>query len=105
MVDAGSLTVTAFISPYKEDRDNVRAILEDDEFMRSIHNVALKNVRNVTLRGLYKKARDGEIPEFTGISAPYEAPEHPEIILDTENETIEESVDRVIHYLKAHRYI
>ena len=55
MVDAGSLTVTAFISPYKEDRDNVRAILEDDEFIEVIHNVALKNVRNVTLRDYIRK--------------------------------------------------
>ncbi|MGX0911276.1 adenylyl-sulfate kinase [Staphylococcus caprae] len=105
MVDAGSLTVTAFISPYKEDRDNVRAILEDDEFIEVYTQCSVEECEKRDPKGLYKKARSGEIPEFTGISAPYEAPEHPEIILDTENETIEESVDRVIHYLKAHRYI
>ena len=54
---------------------------------------------------MYKKARSGEIPEFTGISAPYEAPDHPEIILDTEHESINQSVDRVIQYLKQHQYI
>lgn len=105
MVDAGSLTVTAFISPYKEDRDNVRAILENDEFIEVYTKCSVEECENRDPKGLYKKARSGEIPEFTGISAPYEAPDHPEIILDTEHESIEQSVDRVIEYLKQHQYI
>ncbi|HBO2457016.1 TPA: adenylyl-sulfate kinase, partial [Pseudomonas aeruginosa] len=104
MVDAGSITVTAFISPYKQDRDNVRAILEDDEFIEVYTKCSVEECENRDPKGLYKKARSGEIPEFTGISAPYEAPDHPEIILDTEHESIDQSVDRVIQYLKQHQY-
>ncbi|MEJ7142719.1 adenylyl-sulfate kinase [Staphylococcus capitis] len=105
MVDAGSITVTAFISPYKQDRDNVRAILEDDEFIEVYTKCSVEECENRDPKGLYKKARSGEIPEFTAISAPYEAPDHPEIILDTEHESINQSVDRVIQYLKQHQYI
>ncbi|BAW89812.1 adenylyl-sulfate kinase [Staphylococcus capitis] len=105
MVDAGSITVTAFISPYKQDRDNVRAILKDDEFIEVYTKCSVEECENRDPKGLYKKARSGEIPEFTGISAPYEAPDHPEIILDTEHESIDQSVDRVIQYLKQHQYI
>ncbi len=105
MVDAGSITVTAFISPYKQDRDNVRAILEDDEFIEVYTKCSVEECENRDPKGLYKKARSGEIPEFTGISAPYEAPDHPEIILDTEHESINQSVDRVIQHLKQHQYI
>ncbi|MBC3049219.1 adenylyl-sulfate kinase [Staphylococcus capitis] len=105
MVDVGSITVTAFISPYKQDRDNVRAILEDDEFIEVYTKCSVEECENRDPKGLYKKARSGEIPEFTGISAPYEAPDHPEIILDTEHESINQSVDRVIQYLKQHQYI
>ena len=105
MVDAGSITVTAFISPYKQDRDNVRAILEDDEFIEVYTKCSVEECEKRDPKGLYKKARSGEIPEFTGISAPYEAPDHPEIILDTEHESINQSVDRVIQYLKQHQYI
>ena len=105
MVDAGSITVTAFISPYKQDRDNVRAILEDYEFIEVYTKCSVEECENRDPKGLYKKSRSGEIPEFTGISAPYEAPDHPEIILDTEHESINQSVDRVIQYLKQHQYI
>lgn len=105
MVDAGSITVTAFISPYKQDRDNVRAILEDGEFIEVYTKCSVEECENRDPKGLYKKARSGEISEFTGISAPYEAPDHPEIILDTEHESIDQSVDRVIQYLKQHQYI
>ena len=105
MVDTGSITVTAFISPYKQDRDNVRAILKDDEFIEVYTKCSVEECENRDPKGLYKKARSGEIPEFTGISAPYEAPDHPEIILDTEHESIDQSVDRVIQYLKQHQYI
>ena len=64
----------------------------------------LKNVKRDP-KGLYKKARSGEIPEFTGISAPYQAPENPEITIDTEHDTIEQSVEQIIRYLKEHQYI
>ena len=69
MVDAGSITVTAFISPYKQDRDNVRAILEDGEFIEVYTKCSVEECEKRDPKGLYKKARSGEIPEFTGISA------------------------------------
>ncbi|OEL01157.1 adenylyl-sulfate kinase [Staphylococcus casei] len=105
MVDAGLITVTAFISPYQEDRDAVRALLEDDEFIEIYTQCSLDECEARDPKGLYKKARSGEIPEFTGINAPYEAPSNPEIVLDTENNTVEESVRYIISYLKSHAYI
>ncbi|PTI70124.1 adenylyl-sulfate kinase [Staphylococcus succinus] len=105
MVDAGLITVTAFISPYQEDRDAVRDLLEDDEFIEIYTQCSLDECEARDPKGLYKKARSGEIPEFTGINAPYEAPSNPEIVLDTENNTVEESVRYIISYLKSHAYI
>ncbi|MGO3049837.1 adenylyl-sulfate kinase [Staphylococcus casei] len=105
MVDAGLITVTAFISPYQEDRDAVRALLEDDEFIEIYTQCSLDECEARDPKGLYKKARSGEIPEFTGINAPYEAPSNPEIVIDTENNTVEESVRYIISYLKSHAYI
>ena len=95
---------TAFISPYKQDRDNVRAILEDGEFIEVYTKCSVEECEKRDPKGLYKKARSGEIPEFT-VLALLEAPDHPEIILDTEHESIDQSVDRVIQYLKQHQYI
>ena len=101
MVDAGALTVTAFISPYKEDREGVRALLEDNEFIEVYTKCSVEECEKRDPKGLYKKARSGEIPEFTGISAP----ENPEITIDTEHDTIEQSVVQIIRYLKEHEYI
>lgn len=105
MVDAGTLTITAFISPYAKDRDNVRAIVEDNEFIEVYTRCSLKACEARDPKGLYQKARNGEIPEFTGISAPYEAPHQPEIVIDTENDTIDQSVNQIINYLEDHHYI
>ncbi|MCG1146201.1 adenylyl-sulfate kinase [Staphylococcus epidermidis] len=105
MVEAGALTVTAFISPYKEDREGVRALLEDNEFIEVYTKCSVEECEKRDPKGLYKKARSGEIPEFTGISAPYQAPENPEITIDTEHDTIEQSVEQIIRYLKEHQYI
>lgn len=105
MVDAGALTITAFISPYKEDRDNVRILLKEDEFIEVYTICSVEECEKRDPKGLYKKARAREIPEFTGISAPYEAPEHPEIVINTENQTIDQSVEQIIQYLKNHQYL
>ena len=105
MVDAGALTITAFISPYKEDRDNVRVLFKEDEFIEVYTKCSVEECEKRDPKGLYKKARAGEIPEFTGISAPYEAPEHPEIVIGTENQTIDKSVEQIIQYLKSHQYL
>lgn len=105
MVDAGVVTMTAFISPYEEDRNTVRDILEDGEFIEVYTKCSLDECESRDPKGLYKKARSGEIKEFTGINAPYEEPSNPEIIIDTENESVEESVEKILAYLKENQYL
>ncbi|MBT2598586.1 MULTISPECIES: adenylyl-sulfate kinase [Oceanobacillus] len=105
MVDAGLITLTAFISPYREDRDRVRATLAQGEFIEIYVKCSLDICEVRDPKGLYKKVRLGEINNFTGIDAPYEEPLHPEIIVDTENQTLEESVQMIIQYLKEKQYI
>ncbi|WP_145471575.1 adenylyl-sulfate kinase [Staphylococcus pettenkoferi] len=105
MVDAGLITITAFISPYREDRDNVRAILDDDEFIEIYTQCSVEECERRDPKGLYKKARTGEIPEFTGISAPYEEPRNPEITIDTEQLDVKDAVTQILNYLEEHQYI
>ncbi|UEX90323.1 adenylyl-sulfate kinase [Staphylococcus ratti] len=105
MIDAGLLTLTAFISPYKEDRAHAREIVESSEFIEIYTKASIETCESRDPKGLYQKARRGDIPEFTGISAPYEAPESPEITIDTEQQTIEEAVNTILHYLEVHEYI
>ncbi|MDU3871304.1 MAG: adenylyl-sulfate kinase [Staphylococcus warneri] len=105
MVDSGAITVTAFISPYKQDRDNVRQLFEEQEFIEVYTECSIETCEQRDPKGLYKKARTGEIPEFTGISASYEPPEEPEIIINTEDNSVESSVNQILSYLKEHRYI
>jgi len=98
--DAGFLTMTAFISPYKKDRDLARTLLNKGEFIEVFMSVPLDVAEQRDPKGLYKKARAGEIKEFTGISAPYEEPVNPELTIDTSELDIEQSRDRVIQYLE-----
>ncbi|ASE37132.1 adenylyl-sulfate kinase [Staphylococcus pettenkoferi] len=105
MVDAGLITITAFISPYREDRDNVRAMLDDDEFIEIYTQCSVEECERRDPKGLYKKARTGEIPEFTGISAPYEEPRNPEITIDTEQLDVKDAVKQILNYLEEHQYI
>lgn len=105
MVDAGLITITAFISPYREDRDNVRAILDDDVFIEIYTQCSVEECERRDPKGLYKKARTGEIPEFTGISAPYEEPRNPEITIDTEQLDVKDAVTQILNYLEEHQYI
>lgn len=105
MIDAGIVTMTAFISPYEEDRNTVRAILEDGEFIEVFTKCSLEACESRDPKGLYKKARSGEIKEFTGINAPYEEPSNPEIVIDTEHESVEESVEKIIAYLRENQYL
>jgi adenylylsulfate kinase len=99
--DAGLIVMTAFISPYIIDRDTVREMKSDQNFVEIYCSCSLDTCEERDTKGLYKKARAGEISEFTGISAPYEAPEHPEITVHTDEETVEKSAARVIAYLEA----
>lgn len=97
--DAGFITLTAFISPYVADRKNARALAKNGEFIEVYVHCPLEVCEQRDTKGLFKKARAGEIKEFTGISAPYESPENPEIRLDTSNQSLEESAKVVIDYL------
>jgi adenylylsulfate kinase len=100
-VDAGVVALTAFVSPFKADRDKVRALVPAGDFIE-IHCAADLGVcEQRDTKGLYAKARAGEIKEFTGISSPYEAPEAPELKVDTGSQTLEESVAQVLTYLQA----
>jgi len=104
-VDAGVIVLTAFISPYKEDRDTIRAIVEEGEFIEVFVDTPLEVCEQRDPKGLYKKARAGDIPNFTGISAPYESPDSPEITLKTAETSIEKMVEDVIAELKAKAYL
>ncbi|MEQ7790396.1 adenylyl-sulfate kinase [Staphylococcus nepalensis] len=105
MADAGLVTVTAFISPYKADRDAVRHLLDEADFIEVYTACSLTECEVRDPKGLYQKVRSGEIAEFTGVNAPYEAPTEPEIILDTETLTVEASVSKILDYLQKHQYI
>ncbi|WP_085522304.1 adenylyl-sulfate kinase [Tuberibacillus sp. Marseille-P3662] len=104
-VDAGVMTLTAFISPYQEDREQVRALLDDDEFVEVYVKCDLEEAEERDPKGLYKKARSGEIKGFTGIDAPYEAPENPELVVATDQLTLEASVQKVVNFLLEKGYI
>ena len=97
---AGVLALTAFISPYRKDRDAVRALMEPGEFIEVFMDTPLEVCEARDPKGLYKKARAGQIASFTGISDPYEAPEHAELRLDG-TKPIEELAEEVIAYLKS----
>lgn len=103
--DAGMIVFTSFISPYRADRDAVREIMPDGDFIEVMVEASLETCEGRDVKGLYKKARAGEIPEFTGISAPYEAPEKPELVIDTNNQTVEESVQAVLDFLETNGYV
>lgn len=96
MVDAGLIVITAFISPYRAEREMVRNLLPEDEFVEVYVNTPLEECERRDVKGLYKKARQGELPNFTGIDAPYEAPQAPALTIDTSVLTIEEGVEAIL---------
>lgn len=104
-VDAGTIVITAFISPYEKDRQLVRQLVEREEFIEVFVQCDLSLCEQRDPKGLYKKARNGDIQNFTGISAPYEEPVNPELIIDTEHLSVEEAVQSIITYLEQHGYL
>ena len=98
--DAGVVNITAFISPYRADRDQVRSLMADGDFIEAYVSCPVEVCEERDPKGLYKKARAGEIPEFTGISAPYEAPEKAEITLHTGSDAKEETLRQLVGYLE-----
>ncbi len=103
--DAGVVNLTAFISPYRADRDRVRGIMAAGDFIEVHVDCPIEECERRDVKGLYAKARAGKIPEFTGISAPYEAPEKPELVLRTAELSEEQSVAKVLEYLESKGYI
>jgi adenylylsulfate kinase len=103
--DSGIVVFTAFISPYREDRDAVRELMAEGDFVEVLVDADVATCEDRDPKGLYKKARAGEIPEFTGISAPYEAPERPELVLDTATQSLQESVEQLVGYLEEKGYL
>ena len=97
---AGIVNVTAFISPYRADRDQARATQSEGDFIEVYVACSLEECEARDPKGLYQKARAGQIPEFTGISAPYEEPEQPELIVRTDENSIQECVEQILAYLK-----
>lgn len=104
-VDAGLIVLTAFISPFQADRDQVRKLVDADEFIEIFIDTPLEVCEQRDPKGLYQKARKGDIPHFTGISSPYEAPVDPEIRVRTAESTIEEAVEQIVAYLTEKGYI
>jgi len=106
LVRHGIPVMTAAISPYREVREEVRRMVEAaggrGSFVEVYVNASVDECSRRDVKGLYAKARTGEIPRFTGVSDPYESPEHPEVELDTEHEEIDQSVAKVLAYLDAH---
>jgi adenylylsulfate kinase len=101
----GIIVLTAFISPYRADRDQGRAIQEPRDFVEVFVDCPLEVCETRDPRGLYAKARAGQIPEFTGISAPYEPPKRPELVLQTAEQTAAESAAAVVAFLEKNGYL
>ena len=98
-VEGGIIAMTAFISPYRKDREWVRLLVGKENFVEIFCDCSLEICEKRDVKGLYAKARRGEIPEFTGISAPYEVPENPELHLKTDKMSLNDCVDVVVNYL------
>lgn len=102
MNDAGLIVLTSFISPFKQDRENAANIIGKEDFIEIYVSTPLEECEKRDVKGLYHKAREGEIPNFTGISSPYETPENPDITIDTSKGSIEECVDELMRLLEKH---
>ena len=98
-IESGVITLTAFISPFKEERDKVRKLLANQDLIEIYVKCPIGVCEARDVKGMYKKAKANEIKNFTGISSPYEAPESPDLIVDTDQETLDESVDKVLGVL------
>lgn len=104
-IESGQIVLTAFISPFRTDRKVVRELLEDGEFIEVFVDCSIEECERRDPKGLYKKARNNEIPNFTGISSPYEAPESPEIVVNSEKFSIEDCTKQIYDYLVGKGFI
>lgn len=104
-LEAGTITMTAFISPFRSDRKKVRALFSREDFLEIYCRCPLDVCETRDVKGLYQKARAGEVKNFTGISSPYEAPESPELIVDTDRLNLADSVEMVLNLLRERNVI
>ncbi len=100
MIDAGLVVLAAFVSPYKKDRENIKTIVKDVNFVEIYVNTSIEECERRDVKGLYKKARSGEIKNMTGISAPYEPPTHPDIEIFTEQESVDDAVLKIMNFIR-----
>nr|WP_238701351.1 adenylyl-sulfate kinase [Mariprofundus erugo] len=105
IIEAGVIALTAFISPFRSDRERVRGLVREGDFIEIYCRASLDACEARDVKGLYAKARAGEITDFTGISSPYEEPESPELVVDTGSRPLDECVEQVIAYLTDHHFI
>ena len=105
MLESGLIVMTAFISPFIKDRNEARKLISSDDFIEIYCNASLETCESRDVKGLYKKARAGEITNYTGIDSPYEAPENPDLTIDTDNQSLEGSVSTILSFLKSNGII
>jgi len=101
MLESGLIVMTAFISPFNKDREDARKLISSDDFIEIFCKASLEACEARDVKGLYKRARAGEIKNYTGIDSPYEVPEKPELIIDTDNQSLEESVSIILNFLES----
>jgi adenylylsulfate kinase len=104
-IESGTIALTAFISPYRTDRERVRALVAPGDFIEIYCQCSLEICEQRDVKGLYAKARQGDLPNFTGISSPYEAPENPELIIETGSQSLQDSITQVIDLLRKRSII
>ena len=105
MLESGLIVMTAFISPFSKDRNNARKLITSDDFIEIYCKASLEKCESRDVKGLYKRARAGEIKNYTGIDSPYEVPDNPDLIVDTENQSLEDSVLAILSYLELNEII
>ena len=105
MMESGLIVMAAFISPFNKDREEARKIISNYDFIEIYCKATLETCEARDVKGLYKRARAGEIKNYTGIDSPYEKPENPEIVIDTDQQSLEESVSEILDFLKSKRII
>ena len=105
MLESGLIVMTAFISPINKDRSEARKLISSNDFIEIYCKASLETCETRDVKGLYKRARAGEIKNYTGIDSPYEAPENPELTIDTDNQSLEESVSTILSFLDSNEII
>jgi adenylyl-sulfate kinase len=97
MVDAGLIVIVGLISPFKKERDWARSLFKDNQFKEIYISTSLHECEQRDVKGLYQKARQGEVKDFTGIDSPYESPENAEVIIDTQNKSVDKCIQQILH--------